>query len=455
MQSNVEKRLRREFESAGKRQGWWDAGGILVACSGGGDSMALLSLARTAFKGRIVAAHLEHGLRGESSVADAKFVEGYCRTHGIVCHVRHRNVAADRMKGESCETAGRKIRYEFFEEIRRVENLPFVATAHNAEDAAETLAHHFFRGTGVAGLSGITDLRGHIVRPLLRCGRDELRTFLREQGIPWREDETNALNHYTRNKIRNELMPWVRSNINGAADRALLGLADECSGLSGRIESEAAVFLRLVVRNHPFALAAWDAPAARRLSDIQLPAVLRLQASLLGLPVLDRKRTLELCGLVRRGTRARFQWAGNVEVCCDKALLGWVTRDMLESPPAERAVLSDAEPVSVRWGPWILKARLVRRVGADHRGPGVWRGLMIARDNCGILSISDANSLMRQNKTGFHVKIPWWGARLTPFISWESKNSFAGWLPGARKEVRGDGDYVIIVNVCAQPAEYL
>jgi tRNA(Ile)-lysidine synthase len=423
---------------------------MLVACSGGGDSMALLSLARMAFKGRIVAAHLEHGLRGEASVADARFVEEYCRTHGIACHVRHRDVAAGRAKGESCETAGRRIRYEFFEEIRRAENLPFVATAHNAEDAAETLTHHFFRGTGIAGLSGITGLRGHIARPLVRCARGDLRAFLRERGIPWREDETNALNRYTRNKIRNQLMPWVRSNINGAAERALLGLADECSGLSGRLASEASVLLRLVARDHHVALAAWDAPTARRLSDIQLPEVLRLQASLLGLPVLDRHRTLELCGLVRRGARARFQWAGNVEVCCDSALLGWVTRDMLESPPASRAALSGSCPASLRWGPWTLTSRLVRRSGADCRAPGVWRGLMVSRDNCGILSISDVNSFTGKNKTGFHVKIPWWSARLTPFISWESENSFADWLPGVRKEVCGDGDYVIINDVCAQ-----
>ena len=414
--------------------------------------MALLSLARMAFKGRIVAAHLEHGLRGEASVADARFVEEHCRRHGIVCHTRHRNVAAGRMKGESCEAAGRNMRYEFFEEIRRSENLPFVATAHNAEDAVETVTHHFFRGTGVAGLSGIAGLRGYIVRPLLRCGRDDLRAFLRERGIPWREDETNALNHYTRNKIRNELMPWVRSNINEAADRALLGLADECSELSGCLASEAAVFLRLVARDHPFALAAWDAPAARRLSDIQLTAVLRLQASLLDLPVLDRHRTVELCGLVRRGVRARFQWAGNVEVCCDKALLGWITRDMLTSPPEVRAALSDAEaePFSVRWGPWTLASR-IRRVlsaGTDYRAPGVWRGRMFSRDNCGILSISDANSFMGENKTSFHAKIPWWSARLTPFISWKSENSSVDWLPGVRKEVRDGGDYVIIADVC-------
>jgi hypothetical protein len=354
------------------------------------------------------------------------------------------------MKGESCETAGRRIRYEFFEEVRRAENLPFVATAHNAEDAAETLTHHFFRGTGIAGLSGITGLRGHIARPLVRCGRDDLRAFLRERGIPWREDETNALNHYTRNKIRNQLMPWVRSNINEAAERAMLGLADECSRLSGRLASEAAVFLRLVARDHPFALAAWDASAARRLSDVQIPEVLRLQASLLGLPVLDRHRTVELCGLVRRGAPARFQWAGDVEICCDRALLGWVTRDMLKSPPASRAVLSGADPVSLRWGPWTLISRLVRRADADYRARGVWRGFMFSRDNRGILSISDANSFMGKNKTGFHVKIPWWSARLTPFISWESENSFADWLPGVRKEVCGGGDYVIITDVCAQ-----
>jgi hypothetical protein len=179
-----------------------------------------------------------------------------------------------------------------------------------------------------------------------------------------------------------------------------------------------------------------------------MPEVLRLQASLLDLPVLDRRRTLELCGLVRRGARARFQWAGDVEVCCDKALLGWVTRDMLEPPPEARAVLSEAEPISLRWGPWTLTSRLVRHTGADRRAPGVWRGLMSSKDNCGIFSVSDANSFMRKNKTAFHVKIPWWSARSTPFISWESENSFADWLPGTRQEVRDGGDYDIIADVC-------
>jgi hypothetical protein len=97
----------------------------------------------------------------------------------------------------------------------------------------------------------------------------------------------------------------------------------------------------------------------------------------------------------------------------------------------------------------MLESRLVRRAGADYRAPGVWRGHMVSRDNCGILSISNADSSAGKNKTGFHVKIPWWSACLTPFISWESENSSADWLPGARKEVRGEGDYVIITDVCA------
>jgi hypothetical protein len=99
--------------------------------------------------------------------------------------------------------------------------------------------------------------------------------------------------------------------------------------------------------------------------------------------------------------------------------------------------------------------RLRRADEAYRAAPGVWRGFMFSRDNCGILSISDVNDLMRENKTRFHVKIPWWSARYTPCISWESENSSADWLPGVRKEVRGDGDYVIIADVCAQHTERL
>jgi tRNA(Ile)-lysidine synthase len=414
--------------------------------------MALLSLLRISYKGRIAAAHLEHGFRGASSMADAEFVTDFCREAGITCHVRHVDVAACRLKGESDETAGRRIRYEFFSEVLDMEGLCFVATAHNAGDVAETMAHHFFRGSGIAGLSGITERRSGIVRPLLKCSGEDLRKFLLEGGIPWREDVTNGENHYTRNKIRNQLFPWVRSNINEAADRALLGLADECSCVASKLKTEAGILLRLIARDHPFALAAWDSRASRRLSETQLPSVLRLQADLLGLPIIDRKRIASLCELIKSGRRARFQWAGETEICCDNSVTGWIERGNLKSPGEISVAMSEGERVRAPWGPWTIDLELKKRgdIGDGVLKCGSRRVAIPSVDAEGIATIFDANSFMKKNNSVFHVKMPWWNTYNTPVISWKSENSFENWLPGEKAKMHTEGVYVIIARVFAK-----
>jgi tRNA(Ile)-lysidine synthase len=447
MASLAERVLLREIVSAGKRQGWWNARAILVALSGGGDSMALLSLLRMVFEGRIMAAHLDHGLRGEASRADAEFAENFCLILGIPCFVRRTDVFNDRKKGESVETAGRRARYEFFGEICERENLPFVATAHNAGDSAETVVYRAFRGSGIAGLAGISERRANIVRPLINCLREDLRLFLREKGIPWREDETNGENHYVRNRIRNGLMPWVRANLNESADRALLGLAGECSRVSAALGTEADVLLRLVERPHPFALAAWDARAARRLSDIQLPEVIRRQGEELRLPVLDRNRIAGLCGLMRGKERRRFQWARDVEVCCGGPMIGWLPGDFFKPPGEARLSIGAGETAEVKWGPWTMLFESKLSLGA--RLGGVWKTALPSADGSCAITVSDADNFFKKNNSLFDVKIPWWSARNTPVVSCESGEIRHDWLPGTRYTVRKASDYVIIADVFA------
>jgi tRNA(Ile)-lysidine synthase len=422
---------------------------MLVALSGGGDSMALLSLFMSSFSGRVVAAHLEHGLRGEASLADARFVEEYCRASGVVCHVRRADVDSLRRAGESCETAGRRIRYEFFREILDLEGLPFVATAHNSGDVAETVTHRFFRGTGVAGLSGIAERRGRVVRPLICASRGELREYLLAAGVPWREDETNGENFYTRNKIRNELLPWARANLNEAAEGAILGLAGECSRVSSGLAAEAGVMLRLAARAHPLALAAWDAATARRMSATQLSSALRLQAEKLGLPVADRRGMANLARMIMSGARGRFQWAGDVEVCCGGSLIGWIRRGLLEPPPPAAMALAEGDRLEVEWGAWVVRLEMRRRGAAEEFAcrPGVSRAELFSHDAVGVAAISDASSFAQKINGSFRVKIPWWSARGAPVLSWRSDNSSGFWLPSERYAVHGEGIYVIIANV--------
>ena len=341
--------LERTVRDAGCRQGWYPGAAgqtgqtgqtgqkVLVALSGGGDSMALLALLRRLLGDGVEAAHLEHGFRGETSLRDADFVRDYCDRVGVRCHIRHAPVDKLRRRGESSETAGRRIRYEFLLEVARERGLPFIATGHTADDVVETVLFNLFRGTGLAGLSGIPEVmrldaapEWLVVRPLIGCTRSDLRLYLAENGVPWCEDETNDQNAYSRNRIRNELLPWVRRNVNERADDALLGLSRECASLNGSIEREARSSLSRLAAESPVALAAWNLRAARDIPAEKLPYVIRAQGRALSLPVLDRARTLDLCALISRSGRWRFQWAGDIEVCAARPLIGWVRRGDLE-----------------------------------------------------------------------------------------------------------------------------
>jgi hypothetical protein len=312
------------------------------------------------------------------------------------------------------------------------------------------MAYHFFRGTGIAGLSGISGRRDNIVRPLINCSRGDLRLFLREAGVPWREDETNEENHYTRNKIRNQLLPWVRSNINESADRVLLGLADESASLAEASKNEASVSLALISRYHPFAMASWDTPAVRRLSPLQLSAAVREQAAMLSLPAIDRKRLVELCRLITGGSGWRFQWAGDVEVCGDNSMIGWITRGLLIPPAAADVPVSIGERVTVEWGAFSAEFELKRREPAECRKTNVWSAFIPScRDSCSV-AISSVHEFIKKNNFAPSVKIPWWSAHNTPIISWKGDNIIEAWLPGTRNAVRNYGDYVIIAKVFAQ-----
>ena len=159
---------RKKFLAAAERQGWAGAEGVVCALSGGGDSVATLWMLKEFFNGRVVAAHLDHCTREGESHRDAEFARELCRGWGIECAVKVVDVHETREKGESFEMAGRRARYEHFEETARRYGLPFIAVGHNADDVVETQLLNLARGTGLAGLRGIPERRGSIVRPVSR-----------------------------------------------------------------------------------------------------------------------------------------------------------------------------------------------------------------------------------------------------------------------------------------------
>lgn len=197
---------------------------ILCAVSGGADSMCLLHLLKSLEREKnytVCAAHFEHGLRGEEALRDQRFVEDFCRERGIPCLSGHgdtRSYASEH--GLSIEEAARTLRYDFLERAADALGCDEIATAHHADDNAETVLLHLVRGSGSRGLSGIPPRRGRIIRPLLALTRSEIEDYVCAQGLPYVEDSTNECEEYSRNLLRRRVMPALR-RINPAASETI------------------------------------------------------------------------------------------------------------------------------------------------------------------------------------------------------------------------------------------
>ncbi len=178
---------------------------VICAVSGGADSMALLwamYLMKDKLGIELCAAHFNHGLRGEESDRDEKFVRDFCQGYDIPLFVGAETVVAGK---KGLEAAAREARYGFFKTLSGK-----IATAHTADDNAETVVMHLIRGTGLKGLGAIAPVNGNVIRPMLCVTRQEVLAFLRENHIPYVEDSTNAGDDFLRNRIRHNILPLMR-----------------------------------------------------------------------------------------------------------------------------------------------------------------------------------------------------------------------------------------------------
>ena len=265
----------------------------LIACvSGGVDSMCLLELLRRLSVERgfpLYAAHYNHRLRGDDSDGDEAFVRAWCEGRGIPLYTASGDVAGEAQRtGRGIEETAREMRYRFFFELsRRLQNA-WIATAHNADDNLETVLMRLVRGTGLKGLCGIPPVSGHLVRPLLGIPRRQIEDWCLENGVPHREDATNAQDGCTRNRLRHAVVP-VLKELNPALDLSNM------TALLRRDEEYLTALAESFLREHAFqgcvdadALAALPYPVASRavrllwgekLSTVHVDAVLRLAAS--------------------------------------------------------------------------------------------------------------------------------------------------------------------------------
>ncbi|MDH7576678.1 MAG: tRNA lysidine(34) synthetase TilS [Bacillota bacterium] len=202
---------------------------VVVGVSGGADSIALLHVLRALAPGyglRLHVAHLNHLLRPDAR-KEAAFVQKLARNWGIpvtVGYYRVARLAALRKLG--IEEAARQARYRFLFHVARRVSAGRIALGHHAGDRVETVIFNIMRGTGPAGLSGIPARREYIIRPLLGVTKEEIEAYCRDCGLTWLTDPSNLETLYLRNKIRHELLPYLRREFNPNVDRAILRLAD-------------------------------------------------------------------------------------------------------------------------------------------------------------------------------------------------------------------------------------
>jgi tRNA(Ile)-lysidine synthase len=186
---------------------------ILVGYSGGADSTAMLSALwqlKSLYKINLLAVHINYNLRAEESQQDEEFVKQFCFQRNISLVVENCNLE----NGSGVENNAREIRFKFFRKVAKLYKMNKIVLGHNRKDQAETILFRMFRGSGYTGLKGIEPQTGKIVHPILPFSRSEITTYLKEQKISWREDSTNQQNTYTRNKLRNLMLPWIEENLN-------------------------------------------------------------------------------------------------------------------------------------------------------------------------------------------------------------------------------------------------
>ncbi|NTU91219.1 MAG: tRNA lysidine(34) synthetase TilS [Chlorobiaceae bacterium] len=224
---------------------------VLLAISGGPDSMALLHLfiaVMPVLGCRLAIAHCNFGLRGEASEGDEQFVLNAARESGLTCHVRQFDTLAEaKTSKRSIEETARSLRYSFFGELCHEYGYTLVATGHHAGDNAETLLFNLFRGTGMTGLRGIRSVNGNIIRPLLSFSRVDVLDYLEGRSLGWRVDHTNHETVHDRNFIRHRVIPAIEERFGAKLSPALQRLSEQV----GEFDEFVQCHIARLLREHP------------------------------------------------------------------------------------------------------------------------------------------------------------------------------------------------------------
>jgi len=219
---------------------------VLCAVSGGADSVCLLHMLSQRKDISLAAAHFNHQLRGEESDRDEAFVRKLCEAWHIPCEIGGGDVAAEtKARKQGIEETALQMRYAFLHETAEALGGALIATAHNADDNAETILFNLIRGTGLHGLTGIAPMRGNLIRPLLNCSRQDIEEYLQVHDLPHVEDSSNTDETYSRNRIRHQVIP-VLQEINSKAIEHIGSTVRQLSEIDQAIEAQARKYTKQV-----------------------------------------------------------------------------------------------------------------------------------------------------------------------------------------------------------------
>ncbi|MFO1041969.1 MAG: tRNA lysidine(34) synthetase TilS [Planctomycetaceae bacterium] len=214
---------------------------LLIGLSGGADSVALfrgLLELQPELEFSVHVAHLNHQLRGAASDVDTQWVDALCKSFAVPSTI---GTASIGVTGTGIEEAARKARHRFLDDVARSSGADTVITAHTADDQLETVLHHLFRGTGLAGLRGIPLVRStesgcRLIRPMLSIRRSLIESYLSEIGQDFRTDATNTDTEFTRNWLRHNMLPQLRTQFGDRVDSSVLRLVEQAGEIEQTIE---------------------------------------------------------------------------------------------------------------------------------------------------------------------------------------------------------------------------
>lgn len=238
---------------------------VILGVSGGADSVCMLHLLNSIKEDlgiELTVVHVNHGIRGIEAEQDAEFVEHISKELGVECKIFHIDVPSiARNRKISEEEAGRIERYAVFESVAQEIGANKIAVAHNLNDNSETVLFHLFRGSGLKGMTGIPVKRGKIIRPLLCLTRKEIEEYLEKHRLDYCIDSTNKETEYSRNKLRLEILPYIKENINSKAEEHIVNTAQSLREVYDYIEYQTDEAYENYVKNNIILNEAKDLPS--------------------------------------------------------------------------------------------------------------------------------------------------------------------------------------------------